>query len=168
MLVTPSSSHQGSRTMPSTWVPASGTCCPRTSWRPTNRWPPWSTLPMRVRNTSEPGHHRWDRAPRPAACALPAVDPSRGRPARSPEQCDHLAALPAVAPGDWKDCQDHTPADGLVVFLRACLTRDYVGCCDSSRARHATAHAGATGHPVIQSAQPGESWRWCYEHSLLG
>ncbi|HET9901639.1 MAG TPA: UBP-type zinc finger domain-containing protein [Actinomycetes bacterium] len=89
-------------------------------------------------------------------------------PARSPEQCDHLAALPAVAPGDWKDCQDHTPADGLVVFLRACLTCDYVGCCDSSRARHATAHAGATGHPVIQSAQPGESWRWCYEHSLLG
>lgn len=89
-------------------------------------------------------------------------------PARSPEQCDHLLALPAVPPGDWRDCQDHTPADGLVVFLRACLICDHVGCCDSSRARHATAHAGATGHAVIQSAQPGESWRWCYEHSLLG
>jgi hypothetical protein len=89
-------------------------------------------------------------------------------PPRSPEQCEHLAARPAVPPGDWSYCQDHTPADGQVVFLRACLTCDHVGCCDSSRARHASIHAGATGHPVIQSAHPGESWRWCYEDSLLG
>ena len=29
-------------------------------------------------------------------------------------------------------------------------------------ARHATAHARASGHPVVTSAEPGEHWRWCY------
>ena len=28
--------------------------------------------------------------------------------------------------------------------------------------RHATRHFHATKHPVIQSFQPGESWKWCY------
>jgi hypothetical protein len=37
-----------------------------------------------------------------------------------------------------------------------------VGCCDSSPNRHATAHFGATGHPLVQSFEPGENWYWCY------
>ncbi|HEY3201652.1 MAG TPA: UBP-type zinc finger domain-containing protein, partial [Actinomycetes bacterium] len=32
----------------------------------------------------------------------------------------------------------------------------------SSPNRHATAHYKETGHPVIQSFEPGEDWRWCY------
>jgi hypothetical protein len=24
------------------------------------------------------------------------------------------------------------------------------------------AHAFAVGHPIVQSFEPGESWRWCY------
>jgi hypothetical protein len=38
-----------------------------------------------------------------------------------------------------------------------------VGCCDSSPAQHATAHAAASGHPVVQSFEPGEDWFWDYE-----
>jgi hypothetical protein len=48
------------------------------------------------------------------------------------------------------------------VHLRLCLTCGHVGCCDSSPMRHARAHAGVIGHPIVQSAQPGEHWRWCY------
>nr|WP_281894380.1 UBP-type zinc finger domain-containing protein [Phytohabitans aurantiacus] len=55
-----------------------------------------------------------------------------------------------------------------MVHLRTCLTCGHVGCCDSSAPQHATAHATSTGHPVIQSAQPGETWRWCYPDQLLG
>jgi hypothetical protein len=30
----------------------------------------------------------------------------------------------------------------------------------------ATAHAQATGHPIIRSVQPGEDWSWCYPDQL--
>ncbi len=52
--------------------------------------------------------------------------------------------------------------------LRLCLECGHVGCCDSSPDRHATAHFHATEHPVMRSFEPGETWRWCYVHSLLG
>jgi hypothetical protein len=28
--------------------------------------------------------------------------------------------------------------------------------------RHARGHALAIGHPIVQSFEPGEDWRWCY------
>jgi hypothetical protein len=67
-----------------------------------------------------------------------------------------------------RTCDDHQPDDGPIVHLRTCLACGHVGCCDSSAPQHATAHATSTGHPVIQSAQPGETWRWCYPDQLLG
>jgi hypothetical protein len=42
------------------------------------------------------------------------------------------------------------------------MTCGHVGCCDSSPNRHATAHANATGHPIVRSLEPGEDWMWCY------
>ena len=48
------------------------------------------------------------------------------------------------------------------MHLRLCLTCGNVGCCDSSKNRHAGKHFEDTGHPVMRSFQPGESWRWCY------
>lgn len=41
-----------------------------------------------------------------------------------------------------------------------------VGCSDS-RNRHATAHFDATGHPIIQSLDPGAGWRWCHVDKML-
>jgi uncharacterized UBP type Zn finger protein len=46
--------------------------------------------------------------------------------------------------------------------LRLCMTCGYVGCCDSSKNKHASAHARATGHPIVESFEPGEDWLWCY------
>lgn len=78
--------------------------------------------------------------------------------------CADLDALPLtpVPQGFSYTCTDCVPVGGRWVHLRRCLTCDHVACCDSSPARHATAHAAATGHPVITSAEPGETWRWCY------
>ena len=60
-------------------------------------------------------------------------------------------------------------AEGLTwVALRQCLECGEVGCCDSSPGRHAAAHFHRTHHPVMQSAEPGEPWRWCYVHRLTG
>jgi hypothetical protein len=92
-----------------------------------------------------------------------------GQVPRSAEQCGHLQAAPAdTEPRTPGRCEDHQPEDGAWVHLRLCLTCGHVGCCDSSKPRHATAHHRSTGHPVIQSSEPGEDWRWCYVDELLG
>ena len=87
----------------------------------------------------------------------------------SPTDCEHLRQAPAsIEPNTPGRCEDHTPEEGPWVHLRVCLTCGHVGCCDSSRPRHASVHFERTGHPVMQSAEPGESWRWCFVDELLG
>ncbi len=55
------------------------------------------------------------------------------------------------------------------VNLRMCLVCGQVGCCDSSKNKHATAHFHATGHPLIRSIQPRDTWVWCYpDDSVVG
>jgi CPA1 family monovalent cation:H+ antiporter len=48
------------------------------------------------------------------------------------------------------------------VKLRMCMACGAAGCCDSSTGQHARRHFEATGHPMIQSIEPGEHWAWCY------
>ncbi len=76
----------------------------------------------------------------------------------------HLAAIRNVVPRTPHACEDCLREGTEWLHLRLCLTCGHVGCCDSSPMRHARAHAFAIGHPVVQSAEPGESWRWCYVH----
>ena len=59
-------------------------------------------------------------------------------------------------------CQDCLATGGQWVHLRTCLTCGKVGCCDSSPNRHATKHYHKSGHPIMTSAEPGETWVWCY------
>jgi Na+/H+ antiporter len=83
-------------------------------------------------------------------------------------QCDDLDAFPAVDTVADPVCATCL-ADGTPwVSLRQCLTCGHVGCCDSSIGKHATAHFHETLHPVMESAQPDESWRWCFVHNLTG
>lgn len=61
-------------------------------------------------------------------------------------------------------CEDCLKMGGEWVHLRTCLTCGHVGCCDSSPNRHATSHFHTTGHPCVASAEPEETWSWCYIH----
>lgn len=59
-------------------------------------------------------------------------------------------------------CAECEAAGGWWVHLRRCAQCGHIGCCDTSPSQHATAHYRETGHPVIRSFEPGESWFWSY------
>ena len=73
----------------------------------------------------------------------------------------HVAAIRQVRPRT-NGCEECLRLGTPWVHLRLCLTCGHVGCCDSSPMRHARAHA--VGHPIMQSMEPGPTWRWCYVH----
>ncbi len=77
--------------------------------------------------------------------------------------CLHLNDVnPDVTPKTPEGCEECLKIHDTWVHLRLCLTCGHVGCCDSSKNKHATKHFHATKHPIIRSFQPGEDWRWCY------
>jgi Zn-finger in ubiquitin-hydrolases and other protein len=68
---------------------------------------------------------------------------------------------PSAAPsGDG--CAECLASDGWWLHLRRCVTCGHIGCCDSSPSQHASGHAAALSHPVVQSFEPGEDWFWNY------
>jgi uncharacterized UBP type Zn finger protein len=82
------------------------------------------------------------------------------------ETCEHFADIVDVTPSA-NGCEDCLRIGGSWVHLRLCLACGHVGCCDQSPNRHATAHFHTTGHPVIRSFEPDESWVWCYIDDLF-
>jgi uncharacterized UBP type Zn finger protein len=77
--------------------------------------------------------------------------------------CTHLDRVAVTAlPERIAGCEDCLAIGGRWVHLRMCLTCGKVGCCDSSPSRHASRHAFEGDHPIARSAEPGESWAWCY------
>ena len=85
------------------------------------------------------------------------------------ETCPHLdeADVDHDSAGD-RDCEDCIRENTRPVHLRMCLACGNVGCCDSSVGRHAERHFTQTGHPVMESYEPGETWRWCYIDERVG
>ncbi len=71
-------------------------------------------------------------------------------------------AIDPAVPPSGTGCVDCDADGGWWVHLRRCAECGHVGCCDDSLSRHARAHAAETGHPVIQSFEPGEEWFWDY------
>ncbi len=72
---------------------------------------------------------------------------------------------PEAAPSG-AGCVECEESGGWWVHLRRCAQCGHVGCCDSSPSQHATAHHEATGHPVMQSFEPGEDWFWDFVRSV--
>ena len=68
---------------------------------------------------------------------------------------------PVVAPSGT-GCAECEAVGGWWLHLRRCAQCGHIGCCDTSPSQHASAHAAATGHPVIRSFEPGEDWFWSY------
>jgi len=82
-----------------------------------------------------------------------------------PPLCSHFAALAAFPARPARaECPECVRLGDTWVHLRQCLSCGHVGCCDSSKNRHATKHHRATGHPLIRSLEPGDEWGWCYVH----
>jgi diadenylate cyclase len=82
------------------------------------------------------------------------------------KDCVHTDQIRAVAPRS-DGCEECLQSGDDWVHRRLCLTCGHVGCCDDSKNRHATAHFHSTGHPVIESLESGENWRWCYVDEVL-
>jgi uncharacterized UBP type Zn finger protein len=81
-------------------------------------------------------------------------------------ECTHLDQIVDVEPQTPNGCGQCLAGGDTWVHLRLCLTCGAVNCCDSSRNRHATKHFHDSGHPLVQSFQPGEDWIWCYVDEL--
>ncbi len=82
------------------------------------------------------------------------------------ETCAHVKVIKDVQPHS-AGCEDCLKIGDSWVHLRLCLTCGHVGCCDSSKNKHARQHFHTTRHPVIRSFEPGEDWMWCYVDQLL-
>jgi uncharacterized UBP type Zn finger protein len=82
------------------------------------------------------------------------------------KKCSHLGQIRQVTPSA-NGCEDCLKIGDTWVHLRLCMSCGHVGCCDSSKNKHATEHFHKTTHPIIQSLEPGESWRWCYPDELF-
>ncbi|MGA7122167.1 MAG: UBP-type zinc finger domain-containing protein [Polyangiaceae bacterium] len=83
------------------------------------------------------------------------------------DPCDHAAQATiheVKRPG--AGCEDCLRIGGRWVHLRECLSCGHVACCDSSPNRHATKHFKSSGHPIMTSLEPGETWVWCYVDEL--
>ncbi len=87
---------------------------------------------------------------------------------RTGATCEHLESRPVVevVQEPAPVCQPCVDGGYTWVSLRICLECGNIGCCDSSVMRHATGHFRETTHPVIQSAEPLEDWRWCFMHHV--
>lgn len=77
------------------------------------------------------------------------------------EVCTHLDQIRDVEPNS-RGCEECLRMGDTWVHLRLCLTCGHVGCCDSSKNKHATKHFHREKHPLVQSLEPGEDWIWCY------
>ena len=81
------------------------------------------------------------------------------------ENCTHLSQIKQVTPHS-KGCEECLKMGDTWVHLRLCMECGHVGCCDSSKNKHATKHFHRSKHPIMKSLEPGETWGWCYVDEL--
>ncbi len=81
-------------------------------------------------------------------------------------KCKHLDQV-KITTTDKHVCEECVKTGDTWVHLRMCMSCGKVGCCDSSKNKHATRHFKESGHPVMRSVQPGENWVWCYVDEVI-
>jgi uncharacterized UBP type Zn finger protein len=79
----------------------------------------------------------------------------------APERCEHFSEIREVSAGS-NGCVDCMAIGATWNELRVCLSCGHVGCCEDSEHTHALKHFNTTGHPMIASFEPSETWGWCY------
>ena len=82
--------------------------------------------------------------------------------------CSHLDRIELTAlPEKIEGCEECLKMGDSWVHLRLCEICGHVGCCDSSKNKHATKHFRKTEHPIVRSLEPGEDWGWCYIDEVM-
>jgi hypothetical protein len=76
--------------------------------------------------------------------------------------CSHLDFISDEAVPVSTGCVECLELGARWLHLRRCVTCGHIGCCDSSPNKHASKHAAAVEHPIVQSFEPEEEWFWCY------
>ena len=76
--------------------------------------------------------------------------------------CTHLDHIHKVKPHTPQGCEECLKTGDTWVHLRLCMECGHVGCCDSSKNKHATKHFHHTKHPIMRSFERGEDWGWCF------
>lgn len=77
------------------------------------------------------------------------------------KHCSHTTEARTVT-RQSRGCEQCIKLGDPWVHLRICMICGHVGCCDSSKNKHATAHFHDTSHPIMKSLEPGETWSWCH------
>jgi tellurite resistance protein TerC len=96
----------------------------------------------------------------------PSSNPAPANAAMPNTACTHADRVRDVEPSS-SGCEECLRLGERWVHLRMCLSCGHVGCCDSSKNKHASAHFRATGHPVMRSIEAGENWRWCFVDQVV-
>ncbi len=104
----------------------------------------------------------------------PTLDPSLGRrpvgeklgEKQMSAKCKHLDQI-KITTTDTHVCEECVKLGDTWVHLRMCMSCGNVGCCDSSKNKHATKHYRHVHHPVMRSIEPGEKWIWCYIDEMI-
>jgi low temperature requirement protein LtrA len=78
------------------------------------------------------------------------------------EACEHAEFATVLEPRSTGGCEECIKNNYKWVHLRLCLECGHVGCCDSSRYKHATKHYHKTDHAIMASLEASENWAWCY------
>ena len=82
-------------------------------------------------------------------------------------RCKHVDTCDLEIEAPAQVCEECSRTGEEWVQLRVCKVCGHVGCCDSSKNRHARAHFEETGHAIMGPADPATDhgdWLWCYEH----
>jgi uncharacterized UBP type Zn finger protein len=80
-------------------------------------------------------------------------------------QCAHTDQI-KITSTSKHICEECVKMGDTWVHLRLCLECGSVGCCDSSKNRHATKHFHQSKHPLMRSIERGDTWVWCYVDEL--
>lgn len=78
---------------------------------------------------------------------------------------DQIPGVDPTAEPSGTGCVECEAAGGWWLHLRRCAQCGHIGCCDTSPSQHATAHAKQTGHQILRSFEPGETWFWSYSEN---
>ncbi len=81
-------------------------------------------------------------------------------------ECEHVKEIKTYTPRA-NGCEECMKMGDKWVHLRVCLICGHVGCCDSSKNKHASKHFHETGHPMMKSLEPGEEWGYCFVDDIF-